>query len=106
MYYTIMTPSDPIRDRIAAVLTELDVQKIRGRYTIVEHRGGRAVARLKPIPDTDRFELFYWSFARDRWTTFGPLGPMRLEINDVVDILRHDPMFRIKRKGFLASLFD
>ncbi len=39
------------------------------------------------------------------WKTFGPLGPMRLELDDIVDILRHDPMFRIKRKGFLASLF-
>ncbi len=54
-----MPSSDPIRDRIAAALTEFDVQKIRGRYTVVERRGGRAVARLKPIPDVDRFELFY-----------------------------------------------
>ena len=100
-----MPSSDPIGDRIAAALTEFDVQKTRGRYNLIEHRDGRAVARLKPIPDADRFELFYWSFARDRWKTFGPLGPMRLELDDIVDILRHDPMFRIKRKGFLASLF-
>ena len=100
-----MPSSDPIGDRIAAAFPDFDVQKIRGRYNLVERRGGRAVARLRPILDTDRIELFYWSFARDRWKTFGPLGPMRLELDDVVDILRHDPMFRIKRKGFLASLF-
>ncbi len=43
-----MPSSDPIGDRIAAALTEFDVQKTRGRYNLVERRDGRAVARLKP----------------------------------------------------------
>jgi hypothetical protein len=46
-----------------------------------------AIARLSPIPDTDRFELFYWSNVKGRWmcyglfsnrrnrrTTFGPMS--------------------------------
>jgi hypothetical protein len=34
--------------------------------------------RLRPIPQTDRFELFYWSNAKGRWTTFGNMGRMKL----------------------------
>ena len=30
-----------------------------------------AGSRLRPIPNTDRFELFYWSNVKDCWTTSG-----------------------------------
>ena len=99
-----MSPPDPIGDRIAAAFGGFDVQKTRGGYTLAERGGGRPVARLKPCPGTDRVEIFYWSFASDRWKTFGPFGSMKLELDDAVDIVQHDPMFRTKRKGFLASL--
>jgi hypothetical protein len=44
----------------------LDVEKSRGGYTLVDPRNGMALARLKPIPQSDRFELFYWSDMRGR----------------------------------------
>ena len=100
-----MSPPNLIGDRIAAAFADFDVQKTRGGYTLVERQGGRPVARLKPFPDTDRVELFYWSFSSDKWKTFGPFGSMKLELDDAVDIVQHDPLFRIKRKGLLASLF-
>ena len=100
-----MPQPDPIGDSIAAAFGGFDVQKTRGGYTLVERRSERSVARIKPFPDADRFELFYWSSASERWKTFGPFGRMKLELDEVVDIVRHDPMFRIKRKGLLASLF-
>jgi hypothetical protein len=28
---------------------------------IIDRRTANPIARLRPIPDTDRFELFYWS---------------------------------------------
>ena len=96
---------DPIGDRIVAAFSAFDVRKTRGGYTLAEPRTGRPVARIKPLPDTDRFELFYWSRARERWKTFGPFGSMTLELNDVADIIQNEPLFRIRRKGFLASLF-
>ncbi len=37
--------------------------------------------------------------------SFGPFGFIKLEFDDPVDIVQHDPMFRIKPEGFLASLF-
>jgi hypothetical protein len=30
---------------------------------IIDRRTANPIARLRPIPDTDRFELFYWSNA-------------------------------------------
>jgi len=39
-------------------------------YVIVDRRTSNPIARLRPIPDTDRFELFYWSNVKGRWRTF------------------------------------
>jgi hypothetical protein len=39
--------------------------------------------RLRPIPDTDRFELFYWSNVKGRWTTFGSFGRMKLMLESL-----------------------
>ena len=53
--------------------------------------------RLRPIPDTDRFELFYWSNVKGRWTTFGNLGRMKLMLESAHEIVENDPMFRLPR---------
>ena len=65
-----MTGPDPIRDVIATMFHDLDVAKSRGGYTLVDPHSGTPLARLKPIPQSDRFELFYWSDMRGRWRTF------------------------------------
>ena len=49
------------------------------------------------IPDTDRFELFYWSNVKGRWTTFVNLGRMKLMLKSAHEIVESDPMFRIPR---------
>lgn len=100
-----LPPPDPIGDRIAAAFSAHDIRKTRGGYTLAEPRTGRPIARIKLLPGTNRFELFYWSIARERWKTFGPFGFMRLEFDDVADIVQSEPLFRIRHKGFLASLF-
>ena len=64
-----MTGPDPIRDLIATMFHDLDVAKSRGGYTLVDLHSGTPLARLKPIPQSDRFELFYWSEMRGRWRT-------------------------------------
>jgi hypothetical protein len=48
-------------------------------------------------PRTDRFELFYWSNAKGRWTTFGNMGRMKLMLESAREIVENDPMFRIPR---------
>ena len=50
------------------------------------------------IPDTDRFELFYWSNVKGRWTTFGNLGRMKLMLESAHEIVENDPMFRVRSR--------
>jgi hypothetical protein len=92
-----MTKSDPTLAQIAAQFTQFDVAKSRGSYMILERRTSSPVARLRPIPSADRFELFYWSNAKARWTTFGNIGRLNLMIESAHEIVENDPIFRIPR---------
>jgi hypothetical protein len=75
-----MTEPDPTLAKIVATVADLGVVKSRGGYTLVDSRSGTPLARLKPIPQSDRFELFYWSDMRGRWRTFGDFGRPSLTI--------------------------
>ena len=94
---TGMTKPDPTLAQIAAQFTRHDVEKSGGGYMIVDRSTSNPVARLRPIPDTDRFELFYWSNVKGRWTTFGNLGRMKLMLDSAREIVENDPMFRVTR---------
>jgi hypothetical protein len=92
-----MTKPDPTLVQIAAQFTPHDVKRSGGGYLILDRRTSKPVARLRPIPDTDRFELFYWSNIKGRWTTFGNLGRMKLMLESAHEIVENDPMFRVPR---------
>jgi hypothetical protein len=92
-----MTKPDPTLALIATRFTRHDVEKSGSGYTIVDRRTSNSLARLHPIPDTDRFELFYWSNAKRRWTTFGNLGRIKLRLESAHEIVENDPIFRIPR---------
>jgi hypothetical protein len=91
-----MTEPDPALAMIAATFTDLDVVKSRGGYALVDPRSGTPLARLKPIPQSDRFELFYWSDMRGRWRTFGDFGRLRLTIERAHEIFREETIFHIQ----------
>ena len=90
-----MTKADPILAQIAAQFIKFDVEPSRGAYTILDRRTSNPLARLRPIPRTDRFELFYWSNVKGRWTTFGNMGRMKLMLQSAHEIVENDPVFRI-----------
>lgn len=90
-----MTKTDPTLARIVARFPHHHVQKSGGGYMLLDPRTENPVARLRPIADTDRFELFYWSNAKQRWTTFGNFGRMKLMLDTAHEIVHSDPMFRI-----------
>jgi hypothetical protein len=92
-----MVKSDTTLAQIAARFARHDVEWNRGAYVIVDRRTAYSIARLRPIPDTDRFELFYWSNVKERWTTFGNLGRMKLRLDSAHEIVENDPMFRVQR---------
>jgi hypothetical protein len=91
-----MIKPDPMLAQIAAQFTRYDVEKSGGGYMILD-RTSNPLARLRPIPGTDRFELFYWSNVKGRWTTFGNMGRMKLKLESAHEIVDNDPMFRIPR---------
>ena len=90
-----MTKPDLALSQIAARFTRHDVEWSRGAFRIIDRRTANPIARLRPIPDTDRFELFYWSNVKGRWTTFGNLGRLKLMLESAHEIVDSDPMFRI-----------
>lgn len=92
-----MTKPDLTLSQIAARFTRHDVEWSRRAFMIIDRRTANRIARLRPIPDTDRFELFYWSNAKGRWTTFGNFGRMKLMLESAHEIVESDPMFRIPR---------
>jgi hypothetical protein len=94
----LMTKTDPTLVQIAAKFAKYDVEPGRGGYVIIDRRTASPMARLRPIPDTDRFELFYWSNIKGRWTTFGNFGRMKLMLDSAHEIVESDPMFSIARR--------
>ena len=94
-----MTKPDPVLEKIAAHFTRHSVEKSGSAYVILDNRTKDTIARLKPIKDTDRFELFYWSDVKGSWTTFGNMGRMKLMLTSVQEIVETDPMFRVRRSS-------
>ena len=92
-----MTKPAPRLAEIAAQFMRHDIEWSRGAYMIIDRRTANPIARLRPIPETDRFELFYWSNVKGRWTTFGNLGRMKLMLESAHEIVENDPMFRVPR---------
>lgn len=93
-----MPTSDPHLAQIAAQFDRFDVERSRGGYTLLDRRSGAPVARLRPIPDSDRFELFYWSAVRDRWRTFGDFGPLRLTLERAHEIVQAESIFHLRTR--------
>ncbi|MBV8894150.1 MAG: hypothetical protein JO266_19630 [Acidobacteria bacterium] len=89
--------TDPKLAQIASQFSQFEIERSRGGYLIYDPRRQEPIARLRPIPNTDRFELFYWSNVHSRWRTFGNLGRLKLPLEDARDIVENDPMFRIPR---------
>jgi hypothetical protein len=90
-----MTEADPTLASIAATFPGLHVAKSRGGYTLIDPATDTPLARLKPIPQTDRFELFYWSLVRERWRTFGDFGRLSLTLDRAHEIFRNEAVFHI-----------
>jgi hypothetical protein len=90
-----MPKADPLLDKIRARFRGLDVVKSRGGYTLYDGRSGHPVARLKPIPQGDHFELFYWSLIHERWRTFGDFGRLALTLEEAQEIVANDAIFCI-----------
>jgi len=92
-----MTQDDPGLARIVAQFKRFDVETSRAAYVTVDCCNSDPIARLCPIPNTDRFELFYWSNTDGRWRTLGNVGRMKLMLESAREIVENDPMYRVPR---------
>lgn len=92
-----MAKPDPTLERVTASFADFDVDRSRGGYILIDRDNGNPIARLKPLSDSDRFELFYWSEGRGAWRTFGNVGRLKLTLHDAHEIINADPMFQIRR---------
>jgi len=84
---------DPILAIITATFSEFDVVRSRRGYTLVDPSSGTPLARLKPIPQSDRFELFYCSAVSGRWRSFGDFGRLSLTLERANEVFRAEPIF-------------
>ena len=92
-----MAKPDPTLAKIAVQFTRHDVEKTGGGYLILDRHTKHPLARLRPIPNTDRFELFYWSNVKGGWKTFGNMGRIKLMLTSAHEIVENDPMFCVPR---------
>jgi hypothetical protein len=93
-----MRKPDPILAKITALFDSLNVVKASGGYTLYDRRTDRPVARLRPIPDTDRIELLYWSLVKEGWRTFGDFGRLKLTLERAPEIFHAEAIFRIQKR--------
>jgi hypothetical protein len=93
-----MSVPDPHLAQIAARFEAFDVHASRGGYTLHHRRTRTPVARLRPIPDSDRFELLYWSAVRGRWRTFGDFGRLKLTLERAHEIVQAEPIFHLQTR--------
>jgi hypothetical protein len=92
----VKTSTDPVIERIAAYPWPrggVSVRKLRSGYSLSSVRTGAPVARLKPMPQDDRFEVLWWR--RDAWGSAGPFGA-GLSLNDALDFIASEPPFWIR----------
>jgi hypothetical protein len=100
-----MPAPDPILTQIAARFDHLDVAKNRGGYTLSDRQSGNPLARLRPFPKSDGFEILYWSIAREQWRSFGPLGPIEFTLDEAHEIIVNESIFQPPRPSWINRIF-
>lgn len=90
-----MSASDPVLEQIAAYPWPrggVQARRVRGGYTLVSARTGAPVARLKPMPSGERYEVLWWR--RETWGSAGPFGAV-LGLSDALAFIASEPAFWI-----------
>lgn len=91
-----MPVSDCVLERINAHAWPrggAQARRVRDGYTLVSARTGAPVARLKPLPSSDRFEALWWR--HDAWGPAGPFGAV-LPLDDALAFIAAEPAFWIR----------
>lgn len=90
-----MPASDPVLERIAAYSWPrggVQARRVRGGYTLTAARTGAPVARLRPVPAFERYEVLCWR--REAWRPTGAFGAV-LGLDDALAFIASEPAFWI-----------
>jgi hypothetical protein len=73
------------------------VEVVRARFgiTVFESGTGAPIARLNPVPGTDRFTVRWWSGFRGRWMQAEGLGDAVMTIDEAGPCISKDATFWI-----------
>ena len=87
---------DPVIERIEAYPWPrggVTVRRISGGYSLMSARTGAPVARLRPVPEDNLFEVLWWR--RNAWGRAGPFGAV-LPIDDALNFIASETPFWIR----------
>jgi hypothetical protein len=90
-----MSERDRILEGLAAFCQAHDVVvDKRGRgYSLLSGRTGAPVARLRPTPDAEKFQVLWWD--GERWKAPGPFGTPTMILDQALDFIASEPAFWI-----------
>jgi hypothetical protein len=88
-----MASIDPVIEAYPWPRGGVSVRKLHGGYSLSSARTGAPVARLKPIPQDDHYEVLWWR--RDAWGPAGPFGA-GLSLDDALTFIASEPLFWIQ----------
>ncbi len=62
-------------------------------YSLYHAASGAPVARLRPDPAANHFEVLYWSLGKDGWTSTGPFGRTVLPLDQALRFIAAEDIF-------------
>jgi hypothetical protein len=68
------------------------VRKDSRGYTLYLEDGHTPIARLRPRPDSDNYEILCWSPFRQRWQQVGSPGGLFLPLDEALEFIANDPL--------------
>ena len=69
------------------------VERRNRGYSVYHAASGAPVARLRPTPTSDRFEVLYWSLGKQGWSSTGPFGRTVLSLNEALRFIDDEDIF-------------
>ena len=88
--------SDNMRERIEAFpfpRGSVEVECVKGGYTLYSRRTGGPVARLRPAKAGDKVQV-YWR-RRDTWACPGDFGPVIMPLDEALKFIASEGFFWI-----------
>jgi hypothetical protein len=93
--------ASPVTDAMPAQLAgsivrrrhQVEAIRANNGITVVDRRTGASVARLTPVPGTDRYTVRWWSDVRGRWMPADALGDIRLTLEEAGPSIAEDSVF-------------